>query len=58
MFSGNNQSTEKDFQMIEFHGDTEDGLDWSQVIMKYIIDTHALIWFFEGNLLLGLNTNS
>ncbi|BBD68138.1 hypothetical protein NIES4072_45500 [Nostoc commune NIES-4072] len=29
MFSGNNQSTEKDFQFTEFHGDTEDGLDWS-----------------------------
>ena len=29
MFSGNKQSTEKDFQITEFHGDTEDGLDWS-----------------------------
>ncbi|MBN3906346.1 MAG: hypothetical protein HWQ35_07240 [Nostoc sp. NMS1] len=29
MFSGNKQSTEKDFQITEFHGDTEDSLDWS-----------------------------
>ncbi|MDZ8223529.1 hypothetical protein [Nostoc sp. ChiVER01] len=29
MFSVNKQSTEKDFQITEFHGDTEDGLDWS-----------------------------
>ena len=29
MFSGNKQSTEKDFQITEFHGDMEDGLDWS-----------------------------
>ncbi|MCC5617008.1 hypothetical protein LC605_18370 [Nostoc sp. CHAB 5836] len=29
MFSGQKQSTEKDFQITEFHGDTEDGLDWS-----------------------------
>ena len=29
MFCGNKQSTEKDFQITEFHGDTEDGLDWS-----------------------------
>ncbi len=29
MFSGNKQSTEEDFQIAEFHGDTEDGLDWS-----------------------------
>ncbi|MEH2291851.1 hypothetical protein [Nostoc sp.] len=29
MFSGNKQSTEKDFHLTEFHGDTEDGLDWS-----------------------------
>ncbi|MEH2434063.1 MAG: hypothetical protein V7K25_07390 [Nostoc sp.] len=29
MFSGNKQSTEKDFKISEFHGDAEDGLDWS-----------------------------
>lgn len=29
MFSGNKQSTEKDFHITEFYGDTEDGLDWS-----------------------------
>ncbi|MBD6617736.1 hypothetical protein FNW02_18345 [Komarekiella sp. 'clone 1'] len=29
MFSGNQQSTEADFQITEFHGDSEDGLDWS-----------------------------
>ncbi|MBW4456735.1 MAG: hypothetical protein KME55_30900 [Nostoc indistinguendum CM1-VF10] len=29
MFSGNKQSTENDFKISEFHGDTEDGLDWS-----------------------------
>jgi hypothetical protein len=29
MFSGDKQSEEKDFQIAEFHGDTEDGLDWS-----------------------------
>ncbi|QMS90773.1 hypothetical protein HUN01_25500 [Nostoc edaphicum CCNP1411] len=29
MFSGNKQSTENDFKITEFHGDTEDGLDWS-----------------------------
>ncbi len=29
MFSGNNESTEKDFQFTEFNGDAEDGLDWS-----------------------------
>ncbi|MFN6517742.1 MAG: hypothetical protein RMY29_025105 [Nostoc sp. CreGUA01] len=29
MFYGNKQSTEKDFQITEFHGDTEDGLDWT-----------------------------
>jgi hypothetical protein len=29
MFSGNKQSTEKDFKITEFHGDTEDSLDWS-----------------------------
>ncbi|MEH2237934.1 hypothetical protein [Nostoc sp.] len=29
MFSGKKQSTEKDFHITEFHGDTEDGLDWS-----------------------------
>ncbi|MEH2227149.1 hypothetical protein [Nostoc sp.] len=29
MFSGNKQSTENDFKITEFHGDTEDGLNWS-----------------------------
>ncbi len=29
MFSGNKQSTEADFQIAEFQGDSEDGLDWS-----------------------------
>ncbi|MFM5986734.1 MAG: hypothetical protein ACKO9I_15675 [Sphaerospermopsis kisseleviana] len=28
MFSGNNQSTEIDFEIAEFHGDSEDSLDW------------------------------
>ncbi|MEB3180229.1 MAG: hypothetical protein VKL59_14510 [Nostocaceae cyanobacterium] len=28
MFSGSQQSTEADFEMAEFHGDSEDGLDW------------------------------
>jgi hypothetical protein len=29
MFSGNNQSTETDFEIAEFHRDSEDSLDWS-----------------------------
>ncbi|MEH1951679.1 MAG: hypothetical protein V7K77_32715 [Nostoc sp.] len=29
MFFGHEQSTETDFKITEFHGDTEDGLDWS-----------------------------
>lgn len=29
MFSGNQQSTEADFEIAEFHGDSEDGLDWA-----------------------------
>lgn len=29
MFSGKRESTEEDFQVGEFHGDTEDALDWS-----------------------------
>jgi hypothetical protein len=30
LFSGKKtQSTEEDFQIAEFHGDAEDGLDWS-----------------------------
>lgn len=29
MFSGANQSTEEDFQVAEFRGDAEDGLDWT-----------------------------
>jgi hypothetical protein len=29
MFSGANQSTEDDFKLAEFTGDTEDRLDWS-----------------------------
>ncbi|MBD2301353.1 hypothetical protein H6G80_24715 [Nostoc sp. FACHB-87] len=30
MFSGENQSTEDDFGIAEFHGDREDYLDWSK----------------------------
>lgn len=26
--------------------------------MKYIVDTHALIWFLEGNLRLGINAKT
>jgi hypothetical protein len=29
MFSGNQPSTEADFEIAEFHGDSEDSLDWS-----------------------------
>lgn len=29
MFRGDQQSTEADFAIAEFHGDAEDGLDWS-----------------------------
>lgn len=29
MFTGNGQSTEADFEIAEFQGDTEDELDWS-----------------------------
>ncbi len=29
LFSGNQQSTEADFEIVEFHGDSEDNLDWS-----------------------------
>jgi hypothetical protein len=29
MFSGPIQSTEEDFKAAEFHGDPDDGLDWS-----------------------------
>ncbi|GAX38229.1 hypothetical protein NIES3585_42770 [Nodularia sp. NIES-3585] len=29
VFSGNQQSTEADFENAEFHGDSEDNLDWS-----------------------------
>lgn len=29
MFSGNQPSTEADFKIAEFQGDSEDGLDWS-----------------------------
>ncbi len=29
MFSGKKQSTESDFKIAEFHGDSEDSLDWS-----------------------------
>ena len=29
MFSGNHLSTEADFEIAEFHGDSEDSLDWS-----------------------------
>ena len=29
MFSGNQQSTEADFKVAEFIGDSEDGLDWA-----------------------------
>ncbi len=26
--------------------------------MKYVVDTHALIWFLEGNSRLGINANA
>ncbi|MDB9307419.1 hypothetical protein PN471_01880 [Aphanizomenon sp. CS-733/32] len=26
--------------------------------MKYVLDTHALIWFLEGNLKLGANAKA
>jgi hypothetical protein len=29
MFGGDNQSTEEDFSLAEFHGDSDDNLDWS-----------------------------
>ncbi|NER48632.1 MAG: hypothetical protein F6J92_18440 [Symploca sp. SIO1A3] len=29
MFSGSQQSTETDFEVAEFYGDSEDGLDWT-----------------------------
>lgn len=29
MFSGNQKSTVADFEIAQFKGDTEDGLDWS-----------------------------
>jgi len=29
MFSGNQQSTEADFEVAEFDKDTEDSLDWA-----------------------------
>ncbi|NET60698.1 MAG: hypothetical protein F6K47_32535 [Symploca sp. SIO2E6] len=29
MFSGNQQSTEADFEVAEFTGDSEDGLGWT-----------------------------
>jgi hypothetical protein len=29
MFSDGRQSSEKDFSLAEFHGDLDDGLDWS-----------------------------
>ncbi|BBD62535.1 hypothetical protein NIES2109_53800 [Nostoc sp. HK-01] len=29
MFSGNQQSTEADFQIAEFYGDSNDNLDWT-----------------------------
>jgi len=29
MFSGSQQSTETDFEVAEFLGDSEDGLDWT-----------------------------
>jgi hypothetical protein len=28
MFAGENQSTAEDFQLAEFYGDPDDGLDW------------------------------
>jgi hypothetical protein len=30
MFQGATQSTEEDFKEAEFHGDPDDGLDWSE----------------------------
>ena len=29
MFAGSKQSTEEDFPLAEFHGDSNDDLDWS-----------------------------
>ncbi|MEN9220965.1 MAG: hypothetical protein Q6M04_00855 [Thermostichus sp. BF3_bins_97] len=29
MFAGTLKSTEEDFKLAEFHGDPDDGLDWS-----------------------------
>jgi hypothetical protein len=29
MFAGTEQSTESDFEIAQFHGDTDDELDWS-----------------------------
>lgn len=29
MFSGSQQSTDADFEIAEFYGDSQDGLDWS-----------------------------
>lgn len=29
MFSGEVKTSEEDFQLAEFHGDADDGLDWS-----------------------------
>jgi len=29
MFAGSHQSTEADFEIAEFQGDTDDELDWS-----------------------------
>jgi hypothetical protein len=30
MFKGERQATEADFKEAEFHGDPDDGLDWSE----------------------------
>jgi hypothetical protein len=30
MFKGTKESTEEDFKEAEFHGDPDDGLDWSE----------------------------
>lgn len=58
MFAGFQQSSEKDFKIAEFTGDSDDNLDWTWAVMKYVVDTHALIWFLEGNSRLGANAKA
>lgn len=46
--NGEEQFTEADFKAAEFHGDDDDGLDWTQ-LLKYVVDTHVLLWFVSGS---------